>query len=72
MPEQAPNALGDDGRVDPHHHDNLIPTDADLRASRRDFIKGVIASGVAVSSSGYLVLGRALRGRRRPAPSSGW
>ena len=29
-----------------------------MRASRRAFIKGVIATGVAVSSSGYLVLGR--------------
>jgi len=28
------------------------------RASRREFIKGVIASGVAVSSAGYIVLGR--------------
>jgi aerobic-type carbon monoxide dehydrogenase small subunit (CoxS/CutS family) len=32
--------------------------DAALRASRRAFIKGVIASGVAVSSAGYIVLGR--------------
>ncbi len=29
-----------------------------LRASRRDVIKGVIASGVAVSSTGYVVAGR--------------
>jgi aerobic-type carbon monoxide dehydrogenase small subunit (CoxS/CutS family) len=29
-----------------------------MRASRREFIKGVIASGVAVSSAGYIVLGR--------------
>jgi aerobic-type carbon monoxide dehydrogenase small subunit (CoxS/CutS family) len=28
------------------------------RASRREFIKGVIASGVAVSASGYVVVGR--------------
>src|SRR5215472_5384361 len=28
------------------------------RASRREFIKGVIASGVAVSSAGYVVVGR--------------
>jgi aerobic-type carbon monoxide dehydrogenase small subunit (CoxS/CutS family) len=41
------------GGPDPHGHDP-----AALRASRRAFIKGVIASGVAVSSSGYLVLGR--------------
>src|SRR4029077_7220890 len=31
---------------------------AHMRASRREFIKGVIASGVAVSSAGYVVLGR--------------
>jgi aerobic-type carbon monoxide dehydrogenase small subunit (CoxS/CutS family) len=30
-----------------------------IRASRRDVIKGVIASGVAVSASGYVVMGRA-------------
>src|SRR5437763_16364553 len=28
-----------------------------LRASRREFIKGVIASGVAVSAAGYVVVG---------------
>ena len=31
---------------------------ARLRASRREFIKGVIASGVAVSSAGYVIVGR--------------
>ena len=31
---------------------------ASLRASRREFIKGVIASGVAVSAAGYVVVGR--------------
>ena len=31
---------------------------AELRASRRAFIKGVIASGVAVSSAGYVIVGR--------------
>jgi aerobic-type carbon monoxide dehydrogenase small subunit (CoxS/CutS family) len=29
-----------------------------MRANRRDFIKGVIASGVAVTSSGYVMVGR--------------
>src|SRR5919197_2039988 len=29
-----------------------------LRATRRDFIKSVIASGVAVSAAGYVVVGR--------------
>src|SRR5262249_50157684 len=49
-----------------HHHEEGEGHDprghgldrAQLRASRRAFIKGVIASGVAVSSTGYLVLGR--------------
>ena len=38
-----------------------VPPAPQLRnpsASRREFIKGVIASGVAVSSTGYIVLGR--------------
>ena len=39
-----------------HAHE---PDKSGLRASRRDFIKGVIASGVAVSASGYVVMGRA-------------
>jgi aerobic-type carbon monoxide dehydrogenase small subunit (CoxS/CutS family) len=39
-------------------HDHSGHDPAALRASRREFIKGVIATGVAVSSSGYLVLGR--------------
>jgi aerobic-type carbon monoxide dehydrogenase small subunit (CoxS/CutS family) len=41
-----------------HDHPGHGGDRAHLRASRRAFIKGVIASGVAVSSSGYLVLGR--------------
>lgn len=32
--------------------------DAHRRASRREFIKGVIASGVAVSAAGYVLVGR--------------
>ena len=34
------------------------PTALNRRASRREFIKGVIASGVAVSAAGYVVVGR--------------
>jgi aerobic-type carbon monoxide dehydrogenase small subunit (CoxS/CutS family) len=33
-------------------------TPQNVRASRREFIKGVIASGVAVSAAGYVVVGR--------------
>jgi len=43
------------GGHDGHHPG---PDRAELRASRRAFIKGVIASGVAVSSAGYLIVGR--------------
>jgi aerobic-type carbon monoxide dehydrogenase small subunit (CoxS/CutS family) len=39
-------------------HDHRGHDPGAARASRRAFIKGVIATGVAVSSSGYLVLGR--------------
>ena len=35
-----------------------ISASLSARASRREFIKGVIASGVAVSASGYVVVGR--------------
>ncbi len=52
-----------------HHHDDggggghlghvgHGPDRGELRASRRAFIKGVIASGVAVSSAGYVIVGR--------------
>jgi aerobic-type carbon monoxide dehydrogenase small subunit (CoxS/CutS family) len=34
------------------------PAPLSVRASRREFIKSVIASGVAVSASGYIVVGR--------------
>ena len=42
--------------------------------SRRAFIKGVIASGAAVSAAGYLFRGPGAHPltRRRQAPSSGW
>ena len=35
-----------------------ISVSLSARASRREFIKGVIASGVAVSAAGYVVVGR--------------
>jgi aerobic-type carbon monoxide dehydrogenase small subunit (CoxS/CutS family) len=41
-----------------HDSQTVASDSASLRASRRQFIKGVIASGVAVSASGYLVLGQ--------------
>ena len=41
-----------------HLHESDAAGRAHMRASRREFIKGVIASGVAVSSAGYIVLGR--------------
>jgi aerobic-type carbon monoxide dehydrogenase small subunit (CoxS/CutS family) len=60
-----------DGELRPscdHHHEEGGGHDhdrhdhgsdrAELRASRRAFIKGVIASGVAVSSAGYVIVGR--------------
>src|SRR6201993_1428413 len=39
-------------------HSGGSPPSPSLRASRRQFIKGVIASGVAVSAAGYVVGGR--------------
>lgn len=39
---------------DVHEH----APEGSMRANRRDFIKGVIASGVAVTSSGYVMVGR--------------
>jgi aerobic-type carbon monoxide dehydrogenase small subunit (CoxS/CutS family) len=48
----------DSHRKDPGEHAGGSPTSASLRASRREFIKGVIASGVAVSAAGYVVVGR--------------
>src|SRR6202049_4017949 len=43
---------------DAGEHSAGSPTPQSVRASRREFIKGVIASGVAVSSAGYVVVGR--------------
>jgi len=37
---------------------NAHAPEGSMRANRRDFIKGVIASGVAVTSSGYVMVGR--------------
>jgi aerobic-type carbon monoxide dehydrogenase small subunit (CoxS/CutS family) len=44
--------------------------DAPNRVSRRNFIKGVIASGAAVSSAGYLWRTSALSGQQPSAPGS--
>jgi aerobic-type carbon monoxide dehydrogenase small subunit (CoxS/CutS family) len=41
-----------------NEHSGGSPPSQSLRASRRQFIKGVIASGVAVSAAGYVVVGR--------------
>ena len=41
-----------------HLHESDAAGRAHMRASRREFIKGVIASGVAVSAAGYVVVGR--------------
>src|SRR6266700_1628971 len=49
----------EEGGGHPHDdHHGHGPDRAQLRASRRAFIKGVIASGVAVSSAGYVIVGR--------------
>ena len=45
-------------RRDAGERSAVSPTPQSVRASRREFIKGVIASGVAVSASGYVVVGR--------------
>jgi aerobic-type carbon monoxide dehydrogenase small subunit (CoxS/CutS family) len=39
-------------------HSGVSSMPLSARASRREFIKGVIASGVAVSAAGYVVVGR--------------
>lgn len=49
---------------DDHNHthdlkpDGCCATPLDVRANRREFIKGIVASGVAVSSTGYVLVGR--------------
>ncbi len=50
--------LAEEGRA-------LLSETARKRTSRRTFIKGVVASGAAVSAAGYLFRGPAQAGRRR-------
>ena len=53
------------------HHDHVQPAaEGRTKASRRDFIKGVVASGVAVSASGYVVLGRPGKANAQAAAGS--
>jgi len=52
------------------HHDHVQPAAGRTKASRRDFIKGVVASGVAVSASGYVVLGRPGKANAQAAAGS--
>jgi aerobic-type carbon monoxide dehydrogenase small subunit (CoxS/CutS family) len=58
MPEhdQAPSC--DIHREDAGTPESGSSTPQGIRATRRDFIKSVIASGVAVSAAGYVVVGR--------------
>jgi len=41
-----------------HDHADHATSAGRTKASRRDFIKGVVASGVAVSASGYILVGK--------------
>src|SRR5215471_7429428 len=50
--------------------EKTMAADAPSRVSRRNFIKGVIASGAAVSSAGYLWRASALSGQQPSAPGS--
>jgi len=50
--------------------EKTMAADAPNRVSRRNFIKGVIASGAAVSSAGYLWRSSALSGQQPSAPGS--
>ena len=50
--------------------EKTMAADAPSRVSRRNFIKGVIASGAAVSSAGYLWRSSALSGQQPSAPGS--
>src|SRR6185295_2574669 len=56
MSEHDPNAPCDGDRRD--SGEPSVSSKQSLRASRREFIKGVIASGVAVSAAGYVIVGR--------------
>jgi aerobic-type carbon monoxide dehydrogenase small subunit (CoxS/CutS family) len=61
MPHDATHPPTDHACADPES----------ARASRRDFIKGVIASGTAVSAGGYVVVGRAGEARAQAAGAVG-
>jgi len=50
--------------------EKTMAADAPKSVSRRNFIKGVIASGAAVSSAGYLWRASALSGQQPSAPGS--
>ena len=50
--------------------EKTMAADAPKSVSRRNFIKGVIASGAAVSSAGYLWRSSALSGQQPSAPGS--
>src|SRR5215475_489541 len=50
--------------------EKTMAADAPNRVSRRNFIKGVIASGAAVSSAGYLWRASTLSGQQPSAPGS--
>jgi len=50
--------------------EKTMAADTPNRVSRRNFIKGVIASGAAVSSAGYLWRSSALSGQQPSAPGS--
>ena len=50
--------------------EKTMAADAPSRVSRRNFIKGVIASGAVVSSAGYLWRASALSGQQPSAPGS--
>jgi aerobic-type carbon monoxide dehydrogenase small subunit (CoxS/CutS family) len=59
MSEHRPQSCnGTDDCTDAADHAAASPPGGSARASRREFIKGVIASGVAVSATGYVVVGR--------------
>ena len=50
--------------------DKTMTEDTPTHVSRRNFIKGVIASGAVVSSAGYLWRSSALLGQQPSAPGS--
>ena len=58
MPEHDQAPPCDIHREDAGTPESGSSTPQGIRATRRDFIKSVIASGVAVSAAGYVVVGR--------------